>query len=167
MSAEKYPSGLFNYRCRLLFFLFHPWIIFGWCLLGNVRSGSSGHASFWGLDLSSFLAGRRRLAFFSINICVNHVFFCQGGLMFSWPTKWEHASVDRNITSVELERKNLADLHCKLFMQHQHTKTSSAVKKNIIGQRAFLKRNCAMSTEKYPSRYFTTDDGSWVFYSIP
>ena len=96
MSAEKYPSGLFNYRCRLLFFLFHPWIIFGWCLLGNVRSGSSGHASFWGLDLSSFLAGRRRLAFFSINICVNHVFFCQGGLMFSWPTKWEHASVGRN-----------------------------------------------------------------------
>ena len=80
--------------------------------------------------------------------------------MFSWPNKSEHASFGRNETSVELARKNLADLHCKFFMQHQNKKTSSAVKKNIIGQRAFLKRNCAMSTEKYQSGYFTTD----VFY---
>ena len=79
--------------------------------------------------------------------------------MFSWPNKWEHASFGRNKTSVELAQKNLADLHCTFFMQHQNKKTSSAVKENIIGQRAFLKRNCAMSTEKYQSGYFTTDVG--------
>ncbi len=67
MSAEKHQLGLFNYRCWLLFFLFHPWIILGRCRFGNVRSESSGHASFWDLDLSSF-PGLRRLAFFSINI---------------------------------------------------------------------------------------------------
>ncbi len=61
--------------------------------------------------------------------------------MFSWPNKWEHASFGRNKTSVELAQKNLADLHCTFFMQHQNKKTSSAVKKNIIGQRAILKKN--------------------------
>ena len=66
----------------------------------------------------------------------------------------------------ELVQKNLADLHCTFFMQHQNKKSSSAVKKNIIGQRAFLKRNCEMSTEKYQSDYFTTDVGYWVFLSI-
>ena len=33
--------------------------------------------------------------------------------MFSWPNKWEHASFGRNKTSIELARKNLADVHCK------------------------------------------------------
>ena len=61
--------------------------------------------------------------------------------MFSWPNKWEHASFGRNKMSVEVAQKNLTDLHCKFFMQHQNKKTSSAVKENIIGQRAFLKRN--------------------------
>ena len=56
MSAEKYMSRLHNDRCRLLYFLFNPWIIFGWCLLGNVRSASSGDASFLNQDRSSFLA---------------------------------------------------------------------------------------------------------------
>ena len=61
--------------------------------------------------------------------------------MFSWPNKSEHASFGRNETSVELARKNLADLHCKFFMQHRNKKTSPAVRKNIIGQRAyFLKK---------------------------
>ena len=119
MSAEKYQSGLFNYRCRLLFFLFHPWIIFGWCLLGNVRSGSSGHASFWGLDLSSFLAGRRRLAFFSIHICVNHVFFL--------PRRANVFVADKMRTCQcrpkhNLARKTLADLHCKFCRQYRTTK---------------------------------------------
>ena len=49
--------------------------------------------------------------------------------MFSWTNKWEHASFGRNKTSVELEQKILADLHCTFFMQHQNKKTSSAVKK--------------------------------------
>jgi len=42
--------------------------------------------------------------------------------MFSWPNKWEHASFDRNKMSVELARKNLADLHSNFFMQHQNKK---------------------------------------------
>jgi len=53
--------------------------------------------------------------------------------MFSWPNKWEHASFGRNKTLVVFARKNLADLHCKFFMQHKNKKTYSAAKKNIIG----------------------------------
>ena len=76
--------------------------------------------------------------------------------MFSWPNKSEHASFGRNETSVELARKNLADLHCRFFMQHRNKKTSPAVRKNIIGQRAFFfkRKNCAMSAEKYQSGPF-------------
>ena len=73
--------------------------------------------------------------------------------MFSWPNNWAHASFGHNQTSVELAQKTLADLHFKLFMQHQNKKTSSAVK-NIFFQRAFLKKNSAMSTEKYQSGLF-------------
>jgi len=71
--------------------------------------------------------------------------------MFSWPNKWEHASFGRNKTSVEIAQKNVADLQCTFFMQQQNKKTSSAVIKNIIGQQAILKKNCAMSAEKYQS----------------
>ena len=75
--------------------------------------------------------------------------------MFSWPNKWEHAGFSRNETSVELARKNLADLHCKFFKQHRNKKTSPAVRKKIIGQRAFfLKKIWAMSAEKYQSGPF-------------
>ena len=49
------------------------------------------------------------------------------------------------------QKKILADLNCKFFMQHQNKKTSSAVKKDIIGQQAFLKKKCSMSAEKYQS----------------
>ena len=85
--------------------------------------------------------------------------------MFSWPNKWEHASFGRNKTSIELARKNLADVHCKwehasfgrnktpvelaqknladlhctFFMQHQNTKTNFHCRnKNIICQRGFF-----------------------------
>ena len=44
---------------------------------------------------------------------------CRGWLMFSLPSKWKHADVGRNTNSVELERKNLADLHCKFLRQHR------------------------------------------------
>jgi len=37
---------------------------------------------------------------------------------------------------IKLAQKNLADVHCKFFMQLQNKKTSFAVKKNIIGQGA-------------------------------
>ena len=49
--------------------------------------------------------------------------------MFSWPNKWEHASFGRNETSVELARKNLADLHCKFFMQHRQKQNFPCHKK--------------------------------------
>ena len=60
--------------------------------------------------------------------------------MFSWPNKWEHASFGRNKTSVEPDQKNLADLHCKFFMQHQDKKTSSAVKKHCLRASVFKKK---------------------------
>jgi len=116
MSAEKYQLGLFNYRCWLLFFLFHPWIILGRCRFGNVRSESSGHASFWDLDLSSF-PGRRRLAFFSINI---------GESCFL--PRWANVFVADEMRACQcrpkhnLARKTLADLHCKFCRQYRTTK---------------------------------------------
>ena len=57
--------------------------------------------------------------------------------MFSLPNKWEHASFGRNKTSVELAQKNLADVHCTFFMQHQNKKTSSAVKKTLSASERF------------------------------
>ena len=57
--------------------------------------------------------------------------------MFSWPNKWEHASFGRNKISVELAQKNLADLHCTFFMQHQNTKTSTAVNKTLSASEGF------------------------------
>jgi len=59
--------------------------------------------------------------------------------MFSWPNNWAHASFGRNKTSVELAQKNLADLHCKFFMQHQNKKTSSAVKTHCLPASVFKK----------------------------
>jgi len=67
MSAEKYQLGLYTDQCRQLYFLCNPWIIFGWCLIGNVRSASSGDASFLNLHRWSFLI-QRQLAFFPISI---------------------------------------------------------------------------------------------------
>ena len=78
--------------------------------------------------------GRRRLAFFLISIVECYVCFFPGWLIFSLPIKWKHAGVGRNTTSVELERKNLADLHCKYLPQHR-TKKHHLPLKNIIGQR--------------------------------
>ena len=57
--------------------------------------------------------------------------------MFSWSNKWEHASFGRNEISVELAQKNLAELHCKFFMQHQNKKTSTAVKKTLSANEGF------------------------------
>ena len=79
--------------------------------------------------------------------------------MFSWANNWEHASFGRNQTSVELAQKNLADLHCTFFLQHQNTKTYSAVKKNIIGQQAFLKKIAQCQLKDISRGYFTTDVG--------
>ena len=79
------------------------------------------------------------------------IFFCRGGLMFSWPNKWEHVSFGRNKTSVELALKNLTDLHWKFFMQHQNKKSSSTVKKNHYLPTRDFKKNCSMSAGKYQS----------------
>ena len=87
------------------------------------------------------------------------MFFCRGWLMFSFPSKWKHAGVGRNTTSVEHKRKNLADLHCKLLWQHR-TKRILYRKKYYLS--AFEKNNCAMSAEKYKSRLY--NDRCRVFY---
>ena len=102
---------------------------------------------------SVIFLGRRRLSFFVYQYRWV-ILFWRVGLMFSWPNKWEHASFGRNKISVELARKNLADLHCTFFMQHQNKKTSSAIKKSIVGLQAFSKKKCAMSAEIYQSGLF-------------
>jgi len=164
MLAEKYQSELLHDRCRLLSFLFYPLMKYAWCRQGNVRSASCGDASF--LTSIGHLSWPTLTGIFFDQYRWK-IFFCRDGLMFSWPNKWEHASFGRYKKSVELAQKSLDDLHCTFFMQHQNKKTSSAVKKNIICQRAFLKKNCAILAEKYQSSYFTIDVGYWVFYSIP
>ena len=63
---------------------------------------------------SVIFPGRCRPAFFSISTGESYFFF-RGWLMFSLPYRWKHAGVGRNTTSVELERKNLADLHYKFY----------------------------------------------------
>ena len=79
--------------------------------------------------------------------------------MFSWPNKWEHASFGRNKTSVELAQKNLADLHCTFFMQHQNKKTSSAVKKTFLASERFVKKIAQCRLKNISRGYFTTDVG--------
>ena len=101
---------------------------------------------------SFIFPGRRRLLFFFYQYRWI-IFFCRVGLMFSLPNNWEHASFGRNQTSVELAQKNLANLHCKFFMQYWNKKTSSTVNKHCL-QLAFLKKNCAMSAEKYQPGLF-------------
>ena len=92
---KKNQSGLFHHRCRLLTFLFNPWMIFAWCWLGNVRSASSGDASILDLDRSSLHADVSYHFFDQFSWMM--FFLCRGGLTLSWPTKWEHASVGRII----------------------------------------------------------------------
>ena len=148
MTAEKYQLGLFHDQCRLLSLQFNLWTKFAWCRLGNVRSASSCEASFLDLDRSSFLTDDD-CHFFGQYRWI--IFFCRDGLMFSWLNKSEHASFGRNKTSVELAQKNLADLHCSFFMQHQNKKTSCTVKKKHYRPANVFKKNCAMSAEKYQS----------------
>ena len=49
------------------------------------------------------------------------LFYTSNGHL-SWPNKWEHASFAGNKTSVQFAQKNLADLHCTFFMQHQNNR---------------------------------------------
>jgi len=44
------------------------------------------------------------------------------------------AETKRRLSS---QKKNLADLHFKFFMQHQNKKTSSAVKKTLSARESF------------------------------
>ena len=79
--------------------------------------------------------------------------------MFSCANNWEHASFGRNKTSVELVEKNLADLHCKFFMQHKNQKTSSAVKKTLSASKTFLKKIAQCRLKNISRGYFMTDVG--------
>ena len=165
MSAEIYQSGLFHDRCRLLSFQFNPWTKFAWCRLGNVRSAPSDDASFLDPDHSSFLADVDCHFFFYQYRWI--IYFCRVGLMFSWPNKWEHASFGRNKMSVELAQKNLTDLHCTSFMQHQNTKTSTAVKKSLSVSERFQIKIVKCRLKIISCGYFTTDVSYWVFNSFP
>ena len=92
MSVEKYQSRLHNDRCRLLYFLFNRWQIFGWCLLGNVRWSSPGDATFlkidphhsWPTSASIFFDQYRWI-----------MFFCRRWLMFSSASKWNRCRCRR------------------------------------------------------------------------
>jgi len=79
--------------------------------------------------------------------------------MFSWPNKWEHASFGRNKTSVVLARKNLADVHCKFFTQHQKKKSCSAVKKTSSPSERFLKKIAQCRLKNISRGYLRTDVG--------
>ena len=68
----KISVGLLHDRCRLLSFLFSPWMKFARCRLGNVWSASSGDASFLDLDRSSLHADVSHHFFRSIS--VNNVY---------------------------------------------------------------------------------------------
>ena len=150
--AVKYQSGLYNDRCRVLFFQINPLLIFWCCLLGNVRSASPGDA-FYFRPRSVTFPGRHRLSFFFFSNQYRRIMiFCRGGLMFSWQSKWEHAGVGRKTTSVELARKNLADLHWKFY--RRHPKQQNILYRKEILTASVCKRNCAMSAEKYQSRLF-------------
>ena len=115
MSAEKYQPRLYNGRYRLLYLLFNPGIIFGicirkcsigvirWCFIFKLRLVIS-----WPTSTNIFFDQYRWI-----------MFYCRGWLMFSLPRIWKHADVGRNTSSVEVEWKNLADLHCKFWPQHR------------------------------------------------
>jgi len=79
--------------------------------------------------------------------------------MSSWPNKWEHTSFGRNKTSVELAQKNLADLHCTFFMQHQNMITSTAVKKTLSVSERFQIKIAQCRLKNINRDYFTTDVG--------
>ena len=87
--------------------------------------------------------------------------------MISWANKWEHASFSRNNTPIELTRKNLANLHCKFFMQDQNKKTSFAVKKTLSISEHFFKKITQSRLKNTSRGYFMTDVGYCFFYSIP
>ena len=77
--------------------------------------------------------------------------------MFSWPNKWEHASFDRNKMSVELAQKNLADLHCTFFMQHQNMITSTAVNKTLSVSERFQIKIVQCRLKNISRGYLMTD----------
>ena len=84
MSVEKYQSGLFNDRCRVLFFQFNPSIIFGWCRRGNVQSASSAD-SFYFRPGSGIFPGRQQLSFSCyLLLLVFTRLIVQSTLWFGW-----------------------------------------------------------------------------------
>ena len=85
------------------------------CLIGVIRW------CFFFKPRSVIFPDQHRLAFISISISESNFFF-RGVLMFCLPSKWKHAGVGGNKTSVDLERKILTDLHCKFLPQHRTKK---------------------------------------------
>jgi len=79
--------------------------------------------------------------------------------MFSWPNIWEHASFDRNKTSVELAQKILADVHCKFFYATPKQENLLCHKKNMICQLEFFKKIAQCWLKNISRGYFMTDVG--------
>jgi len=80
------------------------------------------------------------------------------------PSKWKHAGVGRNTTSGELERKNLADVHCK-FLRNTEQK-SILYRKKILS--ASVCKNITQFRLKNISHGITMIDvGNFIFFSIP
>ena len=123
------------------------------CSIGVIR-----WFSFLNLDRSSFLADVGLHFFYQYRWII---FFFRGWLIFSLPSKWKHAGVGRNTTSVELERKNLADLHYKFY---GNTEQKSILYRKKIVLACVCKKNCAMSAEKYQSRLF--NDWCWLLFCL-
>ena len=97
---------------------------------------------------SVIFPGRPRLTFSSISIGESYMCIFRGWLMFSLPSKWKQAGVGHNTTSVELERINLANLHCKYLRQHR---TKSILYRKKVLSASVCQKNCAMLAEKYQS----------------
>ena len=151
MSAEKYQSGLFHDRCRLLSFQFNPWTKFAWCRLGNVRSASSFEASFLDLDRSCFRANVDCHFFRSIS--ANNIFL----------PRWANLFLAEKMGTCQFRPKQnvswagtIKPSRPTFYIFYATPKQENFLcrKKNIICQRAFLNKNCAMSVEKYQSGLF-------------
>ena len=92
------------------------------------------------------------------------IFFCRVWLMFCMPSKRKHAGVGRNTTSVKLERKNLANLHCKFLRQHRTKKTSSTIKNYRL---PFVKKIAQFRLKNISYGFTMIDVDNIIFYSIP
>jgi len=137
--AEKYQSKLYNDRCRVLSFQTNPRIIIWCCLLGNVRSASSGDAVYF-RPRSAIFPGRHRPSFSFRSVSENNVFLPRWVNVFPAYIGWALTKKPSRHTF-------------KILWATPNNKTSFTVKKYYWP--AFVKKKtCVMFAEKYQSRLF-------------